>query len=180
MKVGSKTPWGRADHVTKHAEGIYSVSTASHGGVKLDRTRNAQVSGLGRVSGGWYEEDIAAVIPMLTFPHAFPYSRESVSLRQAAIAEYPEWYAHEFNVDVAIEESRELRRRAFALATEDKFVVCSALAEVNSFPPLVAVTARKRSEEAYFLIPLVEYRSQRGEFGFVVDPERHERVVPRG
>ena len=35
------TPWGSSQHQRVLAEGITSVSTASHGGVHLDRKRNA-------------------------------------------------------------------------------------------------------------------------------------------
>ena len=52
-----RTPWGDAQDVIDVAEGIKWVSTASHGGYKLDRKRNAQVNEVWRQAGGWYEED---------------------------------------------------------------------------------------------------------------------------
>ena len=57
MKEGSYTLWGKAQCVAELAPGAWLVSTASHGGIKLDRKRNAAVPRGARQEGGWYEED---------------------------------------------------------------------------------------------------------------------------
>ena len=62
-----RTPWGESQSVTNIAPGIISVSTAGHGGIKLDRTRNAMIPADARRKGGWYEEDSDACIPLLYF-----------------------------------------------------------------------------------------------------------------
>lgn len=54
---GMRTPWGMADSAEIVADGIGHVGTPSHGGMKLDRKRNAMVPAPLRREGGWYEED---------------------------------------------------------------------------------------------------------------------------
>lgn len=49
------SPWGKIESKTEFAPDIVFVSTASHGGIKLDRLRNAMVPKPLRRAGGWYE-----------------------------------------------------------------------------------------------------------------------------
>jgi len=71
MKTGSRTPWGIADNVEILAEGIWSVSTPSHGGIKLNAARNKKIPDYMRIDDGWYEEDCNWSIPAVVFPGAF-------------------------------------------------------------------------------------------------------------
>src|ERR1700736_531524 len=50
------TPWGAPQHITKLADGIQSVSTASDGGIKLSFERNEQIPEYMRNDDGWYEK----------------------------------------------------------------------------------------------------------------------------
>ena len=75
-----RTPWGEADTIDRPAPGITVVGTPSHGGIHLSATRQAQVPLQGqqyaeRFSGSrsWYEEDVAASIPILLFPELAEY-----------------------------------------------------------------------------------------------------------
>lgn len=61
------SPWGKVDGCETIAPGFLSVSTSSHGGIKLDRARNAKVPEQWRRPGGWYEEDSDYAIPFLVF-----------------------------------------------------------------------------------------------------------------
>ena len=54
VEEGTRTPWGEAQHVTHIQEGVWFASTASHGGIKLDRKRNAKIPAVARIEGGWY------------------------------------------------------------------------------------------------------------------------------
>ena len=45
------------------APGAWTLSTAGHGGIKLNRKRNALVPADARAKGGWYEEDCEWAIP---------------------------------------------------------------------------------------------------------------------
>src|SRR3546814_20946546 len=45
------TPWGMAQSSEIYADGVVFHSTASHGGIKLDRARNAAMPAVLRVAG---------------------------------------------------------------------------------------------------------------------------------
>lgn len=70
------TIWGPSQHCKTVADGIQQVSTASHGGYKLDAIRNALVPAYMRQAGGWYEEDCDWAIVAVIFPAAFAHSWE--------------------------------------------------------------------------------------------------------
>lgn len=57
MQEGSRSPWGKVQHVKELAPGAWQVETAGHGGVKLNAARNRKVPAGARMPGGWYEED---------------------------------------------------------------------------------------------------------------------------
>lgn len=65
--VGMRTPWGKADSARELSPGIGVVDTPSHGGIKLDRRRQAALPAEARREGGWYEEDADASIPLCAF-----------------------------------------------------------------------------------------------------------------
>src|SRR3546814_17537571 len=54
-----------------YANGVVFHSTASHGGIKLDRARNMAMPGVLRVAGGWYEEDCEWAKVAIGFPDLF-------------------------------------------------------------------------------------------------------------
>src|SRR4051794_1640047 len=51
------SPWGEVQPATRFADGIYSVSTAGHGGFKVSDEFNKLIPEPFRADGGWYEED---------------------------------------------------------------------------------------------------------------------------
>ena len=72
MKIGSATPWGKAQSADELAPGITAVCTAGHGGIHLDRKHANRVpqnlidnSWLGKSS--WFEEDCDWCIPFVLF-----------------------------------------------------------------------------------------------------------------
>lgn len=65
------TPWGHADHVERVASGVRFVSTASHGGYRLDRDANAAMPEALRREDGWYEEDVDAHLVVVGLPDLF-------------------------------------------------------------------------------------------------------------
>ena len=72
----ASTPWGMAQEVTKLGEGIWSVTTASHGGIRLGREREAEMRdefpGFVPFAGWpWLEEDCDAVLAVLLWPELF-------------------------------------------------------------------------------------------------------------
>jgi hypothetical protein len=175
-----RTPWGVSQSVTEVYPGIQSVSTAGHGGYKLDRKRNAMVHEAWRNVGGWYEEDCEWAIVALTFKYEFP--AETV---EGAIKTLKNWLPIQYSLvtgeQVALEESSKLREIAAKEAAKGKLQSFVAWGSWNKHVPegFVGVCAKVdgrdgAGEGRYFLIPAEEYDG-RG-IVFVVDPERHAEV----
>lgn len=93
MREGTRTPWGPAQYIEPVGPegGVYSVSTASHGGyyvpdVLLSRIPQEARDYAARWSGShnWYEEDCASAAVVLAFPELFtPRLIESAKLAAA-------------------------------------------------------------------------------------------------
>lgn len=65
--------WGRVQDGVKYTDGVYWLSTAGHGGFKLDAKHNALIPAAfrdpatrfgGQRAAGWYEEDCDWAIPV--------------------------------------------------------------------------------------------------------------------
>ena len=176
-KRGGASPWGRIQDVRELAEGIAFVSTASHGGFKVDRKRNARVHKALRVATGWYEEDCECAHVMVSFPELF--KAEEVARARRSIIDYsPDAYA-EWTGEPAPADSRELQERAFKAANAERLVVTAAWGSWHERVPagkvgVVAVKGGRTRTDAgngrgrYFLVDEAAYDA-RGPFGFVVD-----------
>lgn len=71
------TPWGTADCVTEVTDGIWFLSTPSHGGYYITPDRRSEMPAALReadtfAGGNWYEEDCDWSIVALAFPAVFP------------------------------------------------------------------------------------------------------------
>jgi len=170
-----RSPWGKVELEHKIREGMTSVSTAGHGGIKLSATLNAKIPKIFRCKGGWYEEDCEWAIVALIFPEAFPGQEGQVLT--IIKNNWPESYTIWSGKPVTLDESYELRRQHFRAVTASKFVVRAAWGDWHPNVPsgMVGVLARKfePEEEAYFLIKVDEYGDADKPFGFVIDPKRH-------
>jgi len=177
IKVGSASPWGRVQFLHVISEGVVQVSTASHGGIKLDSTRNAQLPRPLRNVGGWYEEDCEVAKVIAGLPELF--SEEDVG---AAIASLKNWNPDEYEAwtgkEIPLSESGVKRERAFKEANQQNFVTRAAWGDWKAGVPkgMVGVLACRASDgaEGYFLIPQGEYAARAG--AFVVDLARHQQV----
>ena len=90
--VSNDTPWGKVQTAEDVAPGITLISTASHGGYRLNSVANGKVElalkkatcgGLGLK--GWYEEDCDWAIVVYTFKEHFDamhYKQAVESLKQ--------------------------------------------------------------------------------------------------
>jgi len=129
---GKRSPWGTIQYAREIAAGIVLIDTAGHGGIKLDRTRNAAVPRPLRAEGGWYEEDCQENIPHFFFydeftayilqrGHCIP-----VEGRDAVENHIKEWFPHEWmawkGVTLDPSESHVLRREKFEEETRGKYV----------------------------------------------------------
>lgn len=74
IEIGSNTPWGKADYVKELAEGVVTVSTPGHGGIKLSRTRNKAIPVGLRNQDAWYEEDAESYIVGMYHPETHMFS----------------------------------------------------------------------------------------------------------
>lgn len=100
MDLNSPTPWGKPDHVKKLADGIFAVSTSSHGGFFVDQPQYEQMSETARACSytgdQWFEEDCSWVAVALSFPNIFNAHDLSIARKIAAV-HYPKLYTSHVN-----------------------------------------------------------------------------------
>lgn len=173
----ANTPWGPSQGATVYAEGVTAHSTAGHGGFHLSAERNRKVNSMLRSPGGWYEEDEAWAIVVLTLPDLFT-TYERRHAEKTVKDSYPD--AWEVITGSVLEsgESREKDRRAFELRHADDWIVVSAILsdQQPGFTEVIAAKGGQQTEHTpvrRHLIPKDEYGISGGPFGFVIDPERH-------
>ncbi len=193
-RKGMSTPWGQADHVSRILEGMCRVGTPSHGGIKLNRERNAQVPDYIRRDGGWYEEDCEWAIPFIVFDDELaritetddPYTYRTVSQGEPIktfLMWFPDEYERFFAVKIQPGESYKRDQQLFYQEFANKWVAISALGDWHSEVPtgLVQLTASRGASRKLgaivreYLVPKSEYE-QRNQFGFVIDEARHKQV----
>ena len=173
------TPWGESQSVKHIADGIVSVSTASHGGYILSDERNRQMPDCLRIDEGWYEEDCDWALVAVAFPQFF--EKKDVECATSTLRNLlPDQYEKHTGKVLVSGESREKDRRAWQEAHRNDYVVGAAWGDWHHAVPKehVAVCAwlpGRRETEAYFIVPADEYEQRIG-FGFVVDPSRHPRT----
>ena len=87
------TPWGTPQQIKKMAEGVFEISTASHGGFWLSPQCNSKVDPKWRnyasqwshgYGDQWYEEDVAAYGVIETFPDLFPIEYQDYATKARA------------------------------------------------------------------------------------------------
>jgi len=182
-RSGMSTPWGRAQDVSRLADGIWLVGTASHGGIKLSRERNAKIANFWRSPGGWYEEDIEWAIPVLTFPQEFPENQSQAhdTMRRWMPYEYGRFTGRE----VLPSESHVVAEREHKRLHAGDYLGLAAWGDWDPTVPkgMVGVFAGRGGrtpsgayppDTAYFLVPQAEYDA-RGKLDFVIDPARHQQ-----
>ncbi|MDX1744810.1 MAG: hypothetical protein R3324_02635 [Halobacteriales archaeon] len=176
---GYRTPWGEAQTAYTYAEGVVFYSCAGHGGVKVNKPLNRLIPEPLRNEDGWYEEDCESRIPWYFLLHDEG-SAEPIKHY------WPDEWTAATGERLEVWQSRELQRRAFVKTNAGRPLVVSAFGAWADWVPegKVGVKARiggrgnPHGAESRWLIPKDEYRAGGDSgFGFVVDPERHERVA---
>lgn len=173
------TPWGASQGAMTYGEGVLCHSTAGHGGFQLAPEQNARVHPLLRSSSGFYEEDaewaaVAQALPELCTAYERRLSDETLRNH------WPEAWEAIHGCALQPGESRERDRQAFERQHAGDWIVISAVSS-DRFPGFVETTATPGAKRGpgvecrRFLIPSVEYEP--GQFGFVVDPARHQDLV---
>lgn len=180
--MGTRTPWGTADHSEKIALGVMRYDTPTHGGYHLSAKMNAQVHSAWRKAKGWYEEDAAWSIVAMTFPQLFD-ANNLATAKMIAKNDYPHGYMAVTGESLSLEESVTLREEAAREKHKNDFVVISAWGRHEKVPAgMVGVCASlggvrgAGAVEKWFIVPEGEYDGPRSAIGFVIDPNRHAEV----
>jgi hypothetical protein len=92
------SPWGAVDHGEQFADGVFFVSTPSHGGFKLSPANNAEIPAAFRRDDCWYEEDCDFAIPIFLLPAHFKPEEVENARKSLLTWHRREWQAHFGNV----------------------------------------------------------------------------------
>lgn len=185
-KEGPKnTPWGPPQSMEKLDDDIFSVSTAGHGGIFVDRERNLKIPDYMRIASGWYEEDVDWSIVATAFPRLF--SADQRTLAKDILRNWrPEIYEWHYREELEPGQSRVKDEAMFRRENRNEYIGLAAWGDWHKNVPsgMVVVFAGRGGrtpkgqypkDTAYFIVPKEEY-GERGHFGFVVDPERHRKI----
>jgi hypothetical protein len=194
------TPWGLAQTIDTIANGIQSVTTASHGGILLDPERTAAIppymaSATFTGNRSAYEEDSDWCMPVLVFEadfRAFYVKKGRTNLdaifhSAKAILQnsHPRAFEQFYGVTLKPGESHKRDEQQFYIDNKDNWIVATAWGDWHKDVPkvMVGVCARQGGCESeprdrYFLVPANEYRNSPSRFGFVIDPARHQQIPP--
>lgn len=189
-----RSPWGEVQTQTMHGHPrdkkfgqVYTVSTASHGGVFCKKAANEQIPDYMRSADGWYEEDCDWSIPATVHVDLFPH------LSEEALSTLANWHPESWEkfTGKSLEPGMSYQRDSsnFYRSHANDFIVVAAWSDTNpgwphpDFPVpnnWVGVVGAlgggrlidvPRTERISF-VPLEEY-NERPRFGFVIDPARH-------
>jgi hypothetical protein len=173
---GKSSPWGKIQHCEAIIEGIVFVSTAGHGGLKLDRKRNAAIPAYLRRPGGWYEEDCEYAIPLCVFASEFSEAKVEAA-KQTFASYFPHSYAQFYNVPVESlrGKSYQYDHECFDREHASDLVGIAAWGDWQTNVPkgMVGVLATRGGqrtpgiEKLAFLVSSERYKA-RGQFGYVI------------
>lgn len=179
------TPWGVANSIRLLADGIYSVSTPSHGGIKLSAERNSAIPSFMRLQSGWYEEDVEWARVAMIFPNVF--EPADVVMAETVFKNWePDSFERLFGRQLQPGESHKRDESLFQVAHANDLVATTAWGDWANWVPkgMVGVEAyvggydkhyRTHGSARYFLVSEEEYNA-RNPFGFIVDPARHQEA----
>jgi hypothetical protein len=185
----ARSPWGAIQTKRELAPGIWSVSTAGHGGIKLSRERNAAVPQYMRSDGGWYEEDcewaIAAVVHPIGFQRHLPTNddpfRCEMDIANSTLKHwYPDHYEKFFNCKLKPGEFRAKDGANWREKTVDSFVVAAAWGSWANWVPqgkTGVVARRERDKAEKWLLVDADLYAKRAGFGLVIDFGRDQEVA---
>lgn len=166
------TPWGKSDYSKSYARGVMFYGTPSHGGLRLSKTKNAQMPDAlrldnGRKGEGWYEEDCDCARVHVAFPNLFPTSLEA---SKKSLANWnPDAYEALYG-PLKPGESHTKDQIQFVADNANNFVGRSAVGDWHADVPkgYVGVTVARATDgaEKTILVTEDDYAA-RGRFGYV-------------
>jgi hypothetical protein len=174
--------------VRELAAGVWTISTASHGGIHLSDDRNRAVPAELRAAAGWYEEDIQWAIVALVHSEAFTDGEREIA-RNALRNSQPVAFTQLTGEAVLPGQSHALDRANFYAEHPDAWIVTSAMGDWADWvePKMVGVFARQgepgskryHAIERCFLVSPADYdRRTDSPVGYVIDPQRDREVSP--
>ncbi|GGG86661.1 DUF7007 domain-containing protein [Edaphobacter dinghuensis] len=183
------TPWGQAEHIKQLTEGIFEVSTAGHGGIRVFPEPNQRIPDYMRADSGWYEQDVEWAKVAVVFPESF--EANDVKAAHNTLKNWrPDAYERFTGRSILPGESYIRDRNAFEAEHARDWIVTAAWGDWASWVPegMIGVAAsiggrdskgQSKGEILYFLVPAAEYE-QRSYNGFVVDRCRHTQIDGSG
>lgn len=183
------SPWGAIQDKRELAPGIWQVSTASHGGIKLSRERNAAMPDYMRNAGGWYEEDCewakVAVVHPIGFTRKCP-SEDNPDRTEWDVANetFRHWHPDQFErfTGRILQKGESIIRdeQLFKMENERNFVATAAWGDWAHWVPKgkVGVVAKRDSDKAekWFLVDHDAYQ-KRGRGGYVIELCRDTEIT---
>ena len=176
----TRSPWGTIQSATAIGP-FWQVSTAGHGGIKVPAELNRLIPAPHRRAGGWYEEDCEWSIVAIRFPEHFSEAQRK-NARDQAIHWYPDAFEAITGEKIPEGASRARNEERFRRESADKYVVVSAYGDWHETVPkgMAGVCASQGGSrapgtpQAWFLVPIAEYKAGQGSFGFIIDESRHQ------
>ena len=198
----ANSPWDHTQTCERLAEGVWWVSTASHGGLMVDastatETLSAEARRHGMKWGRFicYEEDAQCSIAFFERPDWFRAlarrePTETETANNLKSVKNWEWRYYEEHTRTILQPGESYCKDEFTFTQDhaNDLIVVSATSGNSWEPPLpagfVKVTAVKGGRNKYggytgereFLVPADEYAA-RGPHGFIVDPTRHQEII---
>ena len=197
----ANSPWDHVQTCERLAEGVFWVSTASHGGLMVDAsTATETLSPEARRHGmKWgrfycYEEDCQCSIPFFERPDWFAVFRRHTPTIPETTANLQtvknwEWKYFEAHTGTVLERGESYCKDEVLFSQDHaRDWVCVSATSGSSWEPvpagMVKVTAAKggRDKNGHyeatrdFLVTADEYKT-RGPHGFVVDLSRHQEIT---
>ena len=193
-KEGGSSPWGAIQDVSTILPGMWWVSTASHGGIKLSLERQQQIPEYLRTGKrsvpdtgkSWYEEDCEWAIPYAVFEAELKKAGRGINAKlwsdemhkKTLRTWYPDLYEKFYGVTLKPGESFLRDEEVFYKEHADDWIVVCAWGDWYKDTPrgYVRVAARKggrhgatdETEERLFYVKEETYRS-RGKLSHVID-----------
>lgn len=177
----STSIWGAIQQADEIAAGIWSVMTASHGGIILSEERQEAMPEALRLEGAQYEEDCDWSLPILAFSEELEAAKSCSPgvlqlARDTAKCWHPDRYSKHNGTEVPEAESHVLRTRNLYLAAIGEFAVTAAWGDWADWVPegQVGVVALRVTganhlgrptygdEEVFALIPKEIYGERTG------------------
>lgn len=183
-KIGGRSPWGKIQDVQDLADGVWFVSTSSHGGIKLSRKLQNEMPECLRQKTAWYEEDCEASLVMVGLQRYFHEEKWQKSINEAHQSA-KNWFPDEYHAftkqPVPVEESYVLTKRKFSEDNKNNYVTTACWGDWHQDVPkgMVACFATiggdRTTQGKLFLVPEQEYAT-RTIGGFIIDTNKYQEI----